>query len=87
MWETLRNPDRDELVAGFNEAERVHAPHHLWHYSNLVFSMLGELVAARRLDERELLDLFGVVMKVMLISGIIVLIFSKPIRKLMGNIR
>ena len=34
-----------------------------------------------------LLDLFGVVMKVMLISGIIVLIFSKPIRKLMGNIR
>ena len=34
-----------------------------------------------------LLDLFGVVMKVMLISGIIVLIFSKPIRKLMGDIR
>ena len=34
-----------------------------------------------------LIDLFGVVMKVMLISGIIVLIFSKPIRKLMGNIR
>jgi proton-dependent oligopeptide transporter, POT family len=34
-----------------------------------------------------LLDLFGVVMKVMLISGIIVLIFSKSIRKLMGEIR
>lgn len=34
-----------------------------------------------------LLDLFGVVTKVMLISGIIVLLFSKPIRKLMGNIR
>ena len=38
-------------------------------------------------DPSLLLDLFGVVMKVMLISGIIVLIFSKPIRKLMGNIR
>ena len=38
-------------------------------------------------DPSLLLDLFGVVMKVMLISGIIVLIFSRPIRKLMGNIR
>jgi CubicO group peptidase (beta-lactamase class C family) len=54
VWETLRNPDREELVAGFNEAERVHAPHHLWHYSNLVYSMLGELVA--RIDGREWYD-------------------------------
>ncbi len=54
VWETLRNPDRAELVAGFNEAERVHAPHHLWHYSNLVYSMLGELVA--RIDGREWFD-------------------------------
>jgi CubicO group peptidase (beta-lactamase class C family) len=50
VWETLVNPDVDELVKGFNEAERVHRPHHLWHYSNLVFSMLGEVVA--RLDAR-----------------------------------
>jgi CubicO group peptidase (beta-lactamase class C family) len=54
VWETLENPDRAELVAGFNQAERVHRPHHLWHYSNLVFSMLGELVA--RLDGREWYD-------------------------------
>ncbi len=54
VWQTLRNPDRAELVAGFNEAERVHAPHHLWHYSNLVFSMLGELVARR--DGRDWYD-------------------------------
>ena len=54
VWETLRNPDREELVRGFNEAERVHAPHHLWHYSNLVFSMLGELVA--RIDGRDWYD-------------------------------
>jgi CubicO group peptidase (beta-lactamase class C family) len=51
IWETLKSPDREELVAGFNEAERVHKPHHLWHYSNLMFSMLGEVVA--RTDGRE----------------------------------
>jgi CubicO group peptidase (beta-lactamase class C family) len=54
VWETLQNPDRAELVAGFNEAERVHRPHHLFHYSNLVFSMLGEVVA--RLDGRDWYD-------------------------------
>ncbi len=54
VWETLQNPDREELVAGFNEAERVHRPHHQWHYSNLVFSMLGEVVA--RTDGREWYD-------------------------------
>ncbi|QNN52608.1 serine hydrolase domain-containing protein [Nocardioides mesophilus] len=54
VWETLENPDREQLVAGFNEAERVHRPHHLWHYSNLVFSMLGELVA--RADGRDWYD-------------------------------
>ncbi|MGH3445878.1 MAG: serine hydrolase domain-containing protein, partial [Nocardioidaceae bacterium] len=54
VWETMVNPGRDELVAGFNDAERVHRPHHLWHYSNLVFSMLGEMVA--RLDGRAWYD-------------------------------
>ena len=47
-WTT---PTAPQLVSGFNEAERVHRPHHLLHYSNLVFSMLGEVVA--RLDGRE----------------------------------
>ena len=50
VWETLVNPDTAELVSGFNQAERVHRPHHVWHYSNLVYSMLGEVVA--RLDAR-----------------------------------
>lgn len=50
VWESMVNPDRAELVAGFNQAERMHKPHHLFHYSNLAFSMLGELVA--RLDGR-----------------------------------
>lgn len=54
VWETLENPDREQLIQGFNEAERVHAPHHLWHYSNLVFAVLGEVVA--RIDGREWFD-------------------------------
>ena len=33
-----------------------------------------------------LLDLFGLIVKIMFIAGLVVLIFSKPIRKLMGNI-
>lgn len=51
VWQTLVNPDREELLAGFNEAERVHRPHHVFHYSNLAFAVLGELVA--QLDGRE----------------------------------
>src|SRR3954470_2651026 len=54
VWETLENPDRDELLRGFAEAERVHRPHQLWHYSNLVYSMLGEVVA--RVDGRPWYD-------------------------------
>ncbi len=50
VWETLVFPDREQLVAGLDEAERVHPPHRLWHYSNLVYSLLGEVVA--RLDGR-----------------------------------
>lgn len=58
-------------------------------YGNLIAGLFaGEFdEQAIRTDPSLLFDLFGVVMKVMMISGIIVLIFSKPIRKLMGNIR
>jgi CubicO group peptidase (beta-lactamase class C family) len=54
VWETLVNPDREALLDGFNEAERVHRPHQYFHYSNLVFSVLGELVA--RADGRSWWD-------------------------------
>ena len=50
VWETLVGPDREQLLAGFNDAERVGRPHHVFHYSNLAFSVLGELVA--QLDGR-----------------------------------
>ena len=51
VWETWTSPTAPQLVSDFNEAERVHPPHRLWHYSNLVYSMLGEVVA--RLDGRD----------------------------------
>jgi CubicO group peptidase (beta-lactamase class C family) len=54
VWEQLRFPGTDELIAGWNEAERIGRPHHLWHYSNLAYSMLGEVVA--RIDGRPWYD-------------------------------
>ncbi len=45
VWDVLRYPDREELITGWNEAERILKPHHKWHYSNLVFSLLGEVIA------------------------------------------
>jgi CubicO group peptidase (beta-lactamase class C family) len=50
VWDQLNFPDRAELIAGWNEAERIGKPHHRFHYSNLVYSVLGEIVA--RLDGR-----------------------------------
>lgn len=62
VWDTLEFPDHDGLISGWNEAERVLRPHNRWHYSNLCYAMLGEIVA--RLDggsweaslQRRLLD-------------------------------
>ncbi|MDF8264774.1 serine hydrolase domain-containing protein [Luteipulveratus flavus] len=51
VWDTLRFPDRTELVEGWNGAERVLRPHTHWHYSNLAYAVLGEIIA--RLDGRE----------------------------------
>ncbi|MGL6278876.1 MAG: serine hydrolase domain-containing protein [Gaiella sp.] len=45
IWESLAPPDREQLVAGLEDAERVLAPGVAWHYSNLVFALLGEIVA------------------------------------------
>ena len=45
IWETLRPPSRDELLAGLAESEQVLAPGARWHYSNLAYGLLGEVVA------------------------------------------
>src|SRR5262249_10765240 len=45
IWETLEPPSRQELLDSLREAERVLAPGELWHYSNLAFAVLGEIVA------------------------------------------
>lgn len=50
IWETLQQPTTEELLTGFAEAEAVGRPHDRWHYSNVVYAVLGELVA--RLDGR-----------------------------------
>ncbi|TWP34296.1 serine hydrolase domain-containing protein [Leekyejoonella antrihumi] len=62
VWDTLQFPDRVGLVESWNAAHRILRPHSHWHYSNLCFGMLGEIIA--RLDgcewrqslQRRLLD-------------------------------
>ncbi|MFC7490263.1 MULTISPECIES: serine hydrolase domain-containing protein [unclassified Knoellia] len=48
IWDTLVFPERDALVSGWDEAARVGRPHDRFHYSNLGFAILGEVIA--RLD-------------------------------------
>ena len=54
FWETLAPPDPALLLDNFNAAERIGRPHDRWHYSNLGYMMLGELVA--RVDGRPWAD-------------------------------
>ena len=46
-------PTREELLAGLEDAERVLRPGEAWHYSNLAFGLLGEIVARRNEGEYE----------------------------------
>lgn len=50
VWDQMTFPNREELLSGWNDAERIGKPHHRFHYSNLVYSLLGEIVA--RVDGR-----------------------------------
>jgi CubicO group peptidase (beta-lactamase class C family) len=45
VWESLEFPRGDELLARLGEAELVLAPGERWHYSNLAYALLGEVVA------------------------------------------
>ncbi|WP_370891050.1 serine hydrolase domain-containing protein [Janibacter sp. GXQ6167] len=65
VWRTLEMPDADALVSGWAEASQVGRPHHHWHYSNLGYAMLGQVI--ERLDgqpwftsvKRRILDPLG----------------------------
>ncbi|MFD1720692.1 serine hydrolase domain-containing protein [Amnibacterium endophyticum] len=45
FWDTLAVPPADRFVEDWNASERVLPPHAAWHYSNLAFIALGEVVA------------------------------------------
>jgi CubicO group peptidase (beta-lactamase class C family) len=45
VWESLDFPGGDELVAGLADAELVLPAGERWHYSNLAYALLGEVVA------------------------------------------
>ena len=45
MWETMQAPTREELLASLADVELVLRPGRLWHYSNLAFALLGEVIA------------------------------------------
>lgn len=47
VWETLSFPSRDQLVEVANQAERLYPQDSWFHYSNLGFALLGEMVAQR----------------------------------------
>jgi len=47
VWETLQFPTGEELIGLLPEAELVLGPGEWFHYSNLAFSLLGEVVARR----------------------------------------
>jgi CubicO group peptidase (beta-lactamase class C family) len=47
VWETLEFPTRDELLARLPDVEEVLEPGLAWHYSNLAYVFLGEVVARR----------------------------------------
>lgn len=54
VWDKMTFPSRDELLSGWNDAERVGKPHHKFHYSNLVYSLLGEVI--ERIEGRSWYD-------------------------------
>jgi CubicO group peptidase (beta-lactamase class C family) len=45
VWETFDFPTTEKLLASLDEAEQVLEPGAHWHYSNLAYALLGEVVA------------------------------------------
>jgi CubicO group peptidase (beta-lactamase class C family) len=48
VWEAMVGQDRDTLLANLEQAEAVLPQHQRWHYSNLAYALLGEVVARVR---------------------------------------
>ena len=48
FWETLVMPTMDEILGSLGDVEQVLSPGERWHYSNLAYSLLGEVVSRRR---------------------------------------
>jgi CubicO group peptidase (beta-lactamase class C family) len=48
VWESLQGPDLETMLADLGSAEAVLSPHERWHYSNLAYALLGQVVARRR---------------------------------------
>ena len=44
IWQTLEMPTREELLGRLGEVEQVLAPSTAWHYSNVAYALLGEVV-------------------------------------------
>lgn len=44
MWATMQGPDDTELLASLSTAEMVARPGERWHYSNLGYALLGQVV-------------------------------------------
>lgn len=44
LWETLEAPDTDAFLTGLEQADRVLPPHFVFHYSNLAYALLGQVV-------------------------------------------
>lgn len=44
IWESLVAPDREAFRAGVEEAEQVLPSHHAFHYSNLAYGLLGQVI-------------------------------------------
>ena len=50
IWESLEPPDAETLLRGLEDAEQVLPSHFAFHYSNLAFALLGQIV--ERLEGR-----------------------------------
>jgi CubicO group peptidase (beta-lactamase class C family) len=44
IWESLTAPEREAFLEGVEQAEQVLPAHHAFHYSNLAYGLLGQVV-------------------------------------------